>query len=365
MNSGICEVCGDPQLCNIYNVLISLSQLLFSHSVMSDSFRPHGLQHTRLLCPSLPPRACSNSCPLSRWCHSTISTSVIPFSSCPQFFPTSGSFPVSWFFTSGGQSIEACFSISPSNEYSGLISFRIDWFDLLVVQGTLKSLLQHCNLKATVLHLSAFFMVQLSHSLLTSGKTITFSRQTFVSKVGWQGWGFPGGSGSKKSACNVGDPGSIPGLGRYPGEGHGNPLQYSHLESPTDRGAWGATVRGVSQSQSKMTERLNTLTWWKQVLWLLGCESTSGGHRSKGYREMGTRWLKPTTSTWFPRQASCKSPGSRSLPSPWESAWGCADSQMWAEVVHRGPHLSTRWGHQKGWPMAETDKEEPPGRGLQ
>ena len=68
------------------------------------------------------------------------------------------------------------FSISPSNEYSGLISFRIDWFDLLVVQGTLKSLLQHCNLKATVLHLSAFFMVQLSHSLLTSGKTITLTR---------------------------------------------------------------------------------------------------------------------------------------------------------------------------------------------
>ena len=89
------------------------------------------------------PRVYSNSCPLSRWCHPTISSSVVPFSSRPQSFPASGSFLVSQFFTSGGQSIGSfSFSISLSNEYSGLISFRMDWLDLLAVQGTLKSLLQ-------------------------------------------------------------------------------------------------------------------------------------------------------------------------------------------------------------------------------
>ena len=86
-----------------------------------------------------------------------------PFSSCFQSFPALGSFPMSHFVTSGGQSIGVSFSISPSNEYSGLISFRIDWLDLLAVQGTLKSLLQHHHSKASILRCSAFFMVQLSH----------------------------------------------------------------------------------------------------------------------------------------------------------------------------------------------------------
>ena len=92
------------------------------------------------------PRVCSNSCPLSQWCHPTISSFVIPFF-YPQSFPASGSFPMSWLFTSGGQSI-GVFSISPSNEYSGLISFRIDWFDLLAVQGTLK-ILKISNVNST------------------------------------------------------------------------------------------------------------------------------------------------------------------------------------------------------------------------
>ena len=78
----------------------------FSHSVVSNSLRPHGLPHARLPCPSPTPGACSNSCPLSRWCHPTISSSVVPFSSCLQSFPASGSFPVSQFFASGGQSIK-------------------------------------------------------------------------------------------------------------------------------------------------------------------------------------------------------------------------------------------------------------------
>ena len=92
---------------------------------MSDSLRPHEQQHTRLPCPSPTPRACSNSCPSNQWCHPTISSSVIPFSSCLQSFPAPGSFPVIQFFTSNYWSFSL--SISPSNEYSGLISFRTDW----------------------------------------------------------------------------------------------------------------------------------------------------------------------------------------------------------------------------------------------
>ena len=124
----------------------------FSHSVVSDSLWPYGLQHIRLPCPSPILGAYSNSCPSSRGCHPTISSSVIPFSSCPQSLPASGSFPVRQLFTSGGQNTAASRleGISPSSEYSGLISFRINWFDLLAVQGTLKSLLQHHNKKESV-----------------------------------------------------------------------------------------------------------------------------------------------------------------------------------------------------------------------
>ena len=152
---------------------------------MYDSFRPLGLQHARLPCPSPTPGACSNSCPstMTWWCHATISSSVVPFSSCLQSFPASGSFPVSQFFIPGGQSIGPSASIRPSNEYSGLISFRMVWLNLLAVQGTLKSLLQHHSSKASVLRCSAFFMVQLSHPYTTTGKTIALTRQTFVGKV--------------------------------------------------------------------------------------------------------------------------------------------------------------------------------------
>ena len=114
----------------------------------------------------------------------TILSSVIPFFFCPQSFPASGSFPKSQFFASGGQSIGVfSFSISPSNEYLGLISFRTDWFDLLAVQGTLKSLLQRHSSKASILRCSGFFIIQLSHPYMTTGKTITLTRQTFVGKV--------------------------------------------------------------------------------------------------------------------------------------------------------------------------------------
>ena len=108
---------------------------LFSHSVMSGSLQPHGLQHTSLPCLSPSPGVCPSSCPLNQWWYPTISSSLIPFSSCLYSFPASGSFPMSQLFASDNQSIGASgFSISPSNEYSGLISFRINWFDLLAVQ---------------------------------------------------------------------------------------------------------------------------------------------------------------------------------------------------------------------------------------
>ena len=112
--------------------------MLLSPQVMSNSSQPHGLQYTRLLCLPLSPGAFSNSCPLSRWCHPTILSSVAPFSSCLQSFPAKDLFqwvgsrirwPKNWSFH---------FSISPSNEYSGLISFRMDRFDHLAVLGTLR-----------------------------------------------------------------------------------------------------------------------------------------------------------------------------------------------------------------------------------
>jgi len=127
------------------------------------------LQHTRLPCLTLLPRVCSNSCLLSQWFHPIISSSAVLFSSCPQSFPISGPFLMSQLIRKYWCS---SFSISLSNEYSELIFFRIDWFDLLAVQGTFKSLLQNHNLKALVLWHSAFLMVQLSHPYLTTGKTV-------------------------------------------------------------------------------------------------------------------------------------------------------------------------------------------------
>ena len=139
-------------LCCFSSLIASIeTSVQFSHSVVSNSLWPHGLQHARPPCPSPTPRACSNSCPSSRWYYPTISSSVIPFSSRLQSFPASGSFPMSQFFALGGQSIGSfSFSISPSNEHPGLISFRMDWLDLLAVQGTLKSLLQQHSSKASL-----------------------------------------------------------------------------------------------------------------------------------------------------------------------------------------------------------------------
>ena len=150
----------------------TFSSVQFSHSVVSDSLRPHELQHTRPPCPSPTPRVHPNPCPLSQWCHPTVSSSVVPFSSCPHYFPASGSFPMSQLCMRWPKYWSFSFNISPSNEHPGLISFRMDWLDLLAVQGTLKSLLHHHSSKASILRRSAFFTVQLSHPYMTTGNIV-------------------------------------------------------------------------------------------------------------------------------------------------------------------------------------------------
>ena len=159
-----------------------MNSIQFSSWVMSNSLRPHGLQHGRLPCPSPTPEACWNSCLSSQWCHPTVSFSVVPFSSCLPSFPASGYFPMSQFIR-WPEYWSFSFSISPSNKHSGLISFRMDWLDLLAVQGTLKGLLQHHSSKASALWCSAFFIVQLSHPHMITGKTIALTRWILVSKV--------------------------------------------------------------------------------------------------------------------------------------------------------------------------------------
>ena len=134
---------------------------------MSSYLRPHGLQHTRLPCLSPTHGACSNSCPLSWWSHPTISSSCRPHLLLPSVFPSIRVFssksvlPIKW-----RKYWSFSFSISPSNEYSGLISFRMDWFDLLAVQGMLKSLLEYHSSKVSIFQRSAFFIVQLSRKAL-------------------------------------------------------------------------------------------------------------------------------------------------------------------------------------------------------
>ena len=148
--------------------ILLVRNVQFSCSVVSNSLRPHGLHHTRPPCPSPTSTIYPNSCPLIRWCHLILCR---PLLLLPSFFPSIRVFssesalhirwPKYWSFS---------FSISPTNEHPGPISFRMDWLDLLAVQGTLKSLLQHHSSKASILHCSAFFIVQLSHPYMTTGK---------------------------------------------------------------------------------------------------------------------------------------------------------------------------------------------------
>ena len=169
----------------IFTLLVGIScSVHFRCSVMSDSLLPHGLQHARLSCPSPTPRAYSNSCISCWWYHHpTISSSVVPFSRL-QSFPTSGSFPMSQFFALGGQSIgdSASASVLPVDIQDWFPLGLIDWFDLLAVQGTLTSLLQQHSSKTSVLQCSAFLVVQLSHSYMTTGNLIALTRWTFFGK---------------------------------------------------------------------------------------------------------------------------------------------------------------------------------------
>ena len=157
---------------------VNIQSVQFSHSVVSDSLRPHGLQHARLPCPSPTPTVCSNSYPSN---HLTLShpllllLSILP---SIRVFSNESVLHIRW-----SKYWSFSFNISPSNEYSGLISFRMDWLDLLAVKGTLKSLLQHHSSKASILQHSAFFIVQLSHPYMTTRKTIALTRRTFVGKV--------------------------------------------------------------------------------------------------------------------------------------------------------------------------------------
>ena len=162
-----------------HSVLFSSLQLL-SRVLL---FTTHELQHTRPACPLPTPRVYPNPCPLSPWCHPTISSSVVPFSSCPESFPASGSFNESVLCIRWPKCKSFSFNISPSNEDPGLISFRMNWLYLLAVQGTLKSLLQHHSSKASILQCWAFYTVQLSHLYMTTGKIIAVTRRTFVDKV--------------------------------------------------------------------------------------------------------------------------------------------------------------------------------------
>ena len=150
---------------------------------MSNSLPPHGLQHARLPCPSPNPGPYSNSCPLSQWCHPTISSSVVPFSSRLQSFPASGSFQMSQPSHQVTKVLQFQLQHQSFQWIFRLISFKIDWLDLLAVQETLKSLLQHYISKTSILQHSAFFIVQISHPYRTTGNTIALTRWTFIGKI--------------------------------------------------------------------------------------------------------------------------------------------------------------------------------------
>ena len=174
-----CQLCSSQ---NYLNPSLWLQEPISSVQLLSRVWPlwPHGLQHARPPCPSPTPGVYSNLCPLSQWCHPTIS-SCHPLLLPPSIFPSTRVFsnksalrirwPKYWSFS---------FNISPSTEHSVLISFRIDWLDLLAVQGTPKSLLQHHSSKTSIFRCSAFFIVQLSHPYMTIGKTIPLMRWTFL-----------------------------------------------------------------------------------------------------------------------------------------------------------------------------------------
>ena len=225
---------------------------------MSDSLWPHGLQHTRLPCSSPIPRACLNSCPSSRWCHPTISSSVCrPFLLLTSIFPSIRVFSnklglhIRW--PSIGVSASA--SVLPMN-IQGWFPLGLTGLIFLQFKGLSRVF------SNTTVQKHQFFSAQLSlwsnsHIHTLHWKNYSFDYRTFVGKVtslllnmlSRFVMGFPGGSTGKKSTCNVGDLGLTPGLRRSPGEGKGYPLQYSDLENSMD-----CMVHGVSKSRTQLSD---------------------------------------------------------------------------------------------------------------
>ena len=170
--------------CYIITILGSfITSGQFSHSVISYSLQPHGLQHSRLPCPTPIPRTCSNSCPWSQWYHTTISPSVITFSSYLQSFPASRSFSMSLFFTSGGQSIGVSASVS-------VLRMNIqDWFPLgligliFLLSKGFSRVFSNTTFQKHQLFGTQLSLVQLSHPYLTAGKALALIMWNFVSKV--------------------------------------------------------------------------------------------------------------------------------------------------------------------------------------
>ena len=158
--------------------------LFFSCSVLFNSLWPYGLQHPRLPCALLSPRVCSISCPLGQWYHPNISASVAPFSSCPQSFPASGTFPVSWLFMSGGQSIRASALASVlSVNIQGWLPLVLSGLISLLSKGLARIFSSTTVRKQQFFSAQLFFIIQLLHPYVTTGKTIVLNRWTFVGKV--------------------------------------------------------------------------------------------------------------------------------------------------------------------------------------
>ena len=195
---------------------------------MSNSLQPHGLQHTRLPCPSPSPRVCPSSYPLSQWCLPTISSSVTRFSSCPQSFQASGSFPRSQLFTSDGLSIGASASV--------LLMNIVGWFPLGLT---------------SLISLQSKGLSRVFSSTTTQKQQFFGAQPSLWSKSHIRTWllAKPCGSAGEESACNAGDLDSIPGSGRSPGEGKGYPLQYSGLEN-----SMGCIVHGFAKSRTRRSD---------------------------------------------------------------------------------------------------------------
>ena len=213
------------------------SSVQFSRSVVSDSLRPHESQHARPPCPSQTPRVDSNSCLLSRWCHPAISSSVVPFSSCPQPLPASGSFPVSQLFASGGESI----GVSLSNFTDHLTQAK----QVVKSSRALSCFTWHSDPGWTHEGSKPRLWKQpwYRREQLCSSAISTYTEIIYTS-------GFPGGWAINNPPASAAD-GLDPWLRKIPGEGNGNRLQYSYVGNPMDRGAWGgvgATVHGVTKS---------------------------------------------------------------------------------------------------------------------